>query len=92
MEWQEKFAKSNLDYNLFSIKSHTWMSMLTSLVGFLAVPYCLLRLWTGNITYGTMTLFLQQRTKLSSNFDALVKIIPNMVNSAVAAHRVREIA
>ena len=26
------------------------------------------------------------------NFDSLVKILPNMVNSAVAAHRVREIA
>lgn len=90
--WQEKFAKSNLDYNLFSIKAHTWMSVLTSMVGFLAFAYCLFRLWTGNITYGTMTLFLQQRTKLSTHFDSLVKIIPNMVNSAVAAHRVREIA
>lgn len=90
--WQEKFAKSNLDYNLFSIQANTWMTMLTSMVGFVALAYCLFRLWTGTITYGTMTLFLQQRSKLSSNFDSLVKILPNMVNSSVAAHRVREIA
>ena len=90
--WQEKYAKTNLDYNLFSIQARTWMSALTSFVGFLAFGYCLFRLWTGTITYGTMTLFLQQRTKLSSNFDTLVKIVPNMVNSAVAAHRVREVA
>lgn len=90
--WQQKFADSNLDYNLFSIKANAWMSMLTTMVAFLSFAYCLFRLWTGNITYGTMTLFLQQRSKLSSNFDSLVKIIPNMVNSAVAAHRVREIA
>ena len=91
-EWQEKFADTNLAYNLFSIKSNAWMSGLTSMVSFVAFGYCLFRLWTGSITYGTMTLFLQQRSKLSANFEALVKIIPNMVNSSVAAHRVREIA
>ena len=91
-EWQKKYADSNLDYNLFAIKSNAWMKVLTALVSFVAFAYCLFRLWTGNITYGTMTLFLQQRSKLSANFDSLVKILPNMVNSAVAAHRVKEIA
>ena len=91
-DWQKKFSDINLDYNLFSIKANAWMSGLTSMVAFLAFAYCLFRLWTGSITYGTMTLFLQQRTKLSSNFDSLVKTLPNMVNSAVAAHRVKEIA
>lgn len=91
-DWQEKYADTNLDYNLFTIKSNAFMSTLASLVSFVAFGYCLFRLWTGSITYGTMTLFLQQRSKLSSNFDALVKILPNMVNSSVAAHRVREIA
>ena len=91
-EWQDKFADTNLDYNLFTIKSNVWMSALGSVVSFIAFGYCLFRLWTGSITYGTMTLFLQQRSKLSANFEALVKIIPNMVNSSVAAHRVREIA
>ena len=91
-DWQEKYADTNLGYNLFTIKSNAFMSTLASLVSFAAFGYCLFRLWTGNITYGTMTLFLQQRSKLSSNFNALVKILPNMVNSSVAAHRVREIA
>lgn len=91
-EWQEKFADSNLKYNLFTIKSNAWMSVLSSIATFAAFAYCLFRLWTGSITYGTMTLFLQQRSKLTSNFESLVKVLPNMVNSSVAAHRVREIA
>jgi ABC-type multidrug transport system fused ATPase/permease subunit len=90
--WQKKFADANLEYNAFSIKSNAYMTGLTSMVSFVAFGYCLLRLWTGSISYGTMTLFLQQRSKLSSNFDALVKILPNMVSSGVAAHRVREIS
>lgn len=88
----ENYAKTNLDYNAFAISAGGWMKILTAMVSFVSFGYCLWRLWTGNITYGTMVLFLQQRSKLSSNFDGLVKVIPNMVNSAVAAHRVREIA
>ena len=90
--WHETYAKSNLEYNAFSIKSNTAMSGLSSLVSFVALGYCLLRLWSGAISFGTMTLFLQQRTKLSANFDALAKVLPNMVGSSVAAGRVREIA
>lgn len=90
--WHKKYADTNLDYNLFTIKSNAWMKALTALVSFIAFGYCLYKLWTGSITYGTMTLFLQQRSKLSTHFDGLVKVLPNMVNSAVAAHRVREIA
>ena len=89
---QKKYEETNLDYNLFTIKSNVWMKCLNTLVSFVAFGYCLFLLWNGKITYGTMTLFLQQRNKLSVNFDSLVKILPNMVNSAVAAHRVREIA
>lgn len=90
--WHENYAKTNLDYNAFSISATAWMKLLTSLVSFVSFGYCLWRLWTGSITYGTMILFLQQRSKLTANFDGLVKVLPNMVNSAVAAHRVREIA
>ena len=90
--WQKEYETTNLEYNLFSIKSNVWMKLLGTAVSFVAFGYCLFRLWTGSITYGTMTLFLQQRSKLSTNFDALVKILPEMVNSSVAAHRIRKIA
>jgi len=89
--WQQKFKKTSLDYNLFSIKTNIGVSILSALVSFLAFGYCLARLWTNAITYGTMTLFLQQRSKLSGNFNSLVGIFPNMLNSAVSAHRIREI-
>lgn len=90
--WQKRYEESSLEYNLFTIKSNVWMKFLSTMVSFAAFGYCLYMLWNGKITYGTMTLFLQQRSKLSTNFDSLVKVLPNMVNSSVAAHRVREIA
>ncbi len=89
--WQKTFADTNLAYNLFSIKANVWMRLLSTGVSLLAFGYCVFRLCNGSITYGTMMLFLQQRGKLSTSFEGLVKVVPNMVNSAVAAHRVREI-
>lgn len=55
------------------------------------IGYCLFRLWTHDITYGTMTLFLQQRSNLSSAFNNVISIIPSFLNSSISAHRIREL-
>lgn len=89
--WQEKFKDISLKYNLFTIKTNILMTILGTCVQFLAFGYCLFRLWTRDITYGTMTLFLQQRGNLSSAFNKLVSIIPSFLNSSVSAHRIREL-
>ena len=89
--WLERFKQTNLAYNLFTIKTNIGMSVLSAGVSFLAFGYCLFRLWTGDILYGTMTLFLEQRSKLSNQFSNLVRIIPGMLNSAVSARRIREL-
>lgn len=89
--WQQKFKKISLEYNLFSIKTGIWMSILGSTVQMIAFGYCLYRLWTHDITYGTMTLFMQQRSSLSSAFNNVISIIPSFLNSSVSAHRIREL-
>ena len=89
--WQRRFRDISLKYNLFSIKTNILMSVTGTFVQFLAFGYCLFRLWSNDITYGTMTLFLQQRSKLSAAFSNVVSIIPSFLNSAVSAHRIREL-
>lgn len=91
-DWQKKFKKTSLDYNMFTIKTGIFMSVLGMIVEYAAFGYCLFRLWTHDITYGTMTLFLQQRSNLSSAFNNVVSIIPSFLNSSVSAHRIRELA
>lgn len=89
--WQEKFKDISLRYNMFTIKTNILLSILGNLVQFTAFGYCLFRLWTHDITYGTMTLFLQQRSNLSGAFNNVVSIIPSFLNSSVSAHRIREL-
>lgn len=89
--WQQKFKDISLKYNLFTIKTNIFMSIMGMLVQFVSFGYCLFRLWTHDITYGTMTLFLQQRSSLSSAFSNVLSIIPSFLNSSVSAHRIREL-
>lgn len=89
--WQEKFKDISLKYNMFTIKTNILLSIMGNIVQFVAFGYCLFRLWTHDITYGTMTLFLQQRSNLSGAFNNVVSIIPSFLNSSVSAHRIREL-
>jgi ABC-type multidrug transport system fused ATPase/permease subunit len=89
--WQKKYKQFQLDYNRFSILRNIFLSLLSAAIGFLAFAYCLYLLWTHAITYGTMTLFLSQRSSLSSSFSTLINILPGMINSTVSAQRIREL-
>lgn len=88
---QEAFKKANLDYNRFSIQTEAAISLLGSAVQMAAFGYCLYLLWSGQIVYGTMTLFLSQSAKLSTTFRSLVGVVPAFLTSAVSARRIREL-
>ncbi len=90
-KWQGKLKQHNLEYNLFAIKTNAMTKLLSAAVSFAAFGYCLFRLWSNAISFGTMTLFLQQRNALSSQFNALMGTLPGMLYSSVAAHRIREL-
>ena len=89
--WQQKFKKISLDYNMFTIKTGIFMSILGMIVQYTAFGYCLYLLWNHLITYGTMTLFLEQRSRLAGAFRSVVGIIPSFLTSSVSAHRIREL-
>ena len=89
--WQQKFKEISLKYNMFQIKTNIFLSLLGTTIQLIAFCYCLFLLWRHSITYGTMTLFLQQRSALSSAFHSLVGIIPAFLQSSVSAHRIREL-
>ncbi len=90
-DWQKKIKSITLDYNLFTIKTNVFMSLLGMVVQYAAFGYSLFLLWSHQITYGTMTLFLQQRSRLSNAFNNVIGIVPSFLSSSVSAHRIREL-
>ena len=89
--WQGIYRNTVLEYNRFSIRTNIWLTIMGSLVQYGALAYCLWRLWRGDILFGTMTLFLQQRSNLSSAFSSLISLVPTALSGSVAAERVREL-
>lgn len=89
--WQRECRDATLSYNDFSIRTNLWLTVMGTAVQYLAMAYCLWRLWRGEILFGTMVLFLQQRSQLSSAFSSLIGQIPVVLSGSVAAERIREL-
>lgn len=89
--WQNDYRDVALEYNNFSIKTNLLLTVMGTAVQYLAMAYCLWRLWSGEILFGTMVLFLQQRAQLSSAFSSLVSQVPVVLSGSVAAERIREL-
>ena len=90
-DWQEKMKTIALEYNMFTILTNIVITIIGTIVQYAAFGYCLFRMWTGQITYGTMTMFLQQRSSLNTAFNDVVSIIPSFLNSSISAHRIRDL-
>lgn len=90
-DWQKKYRKVSLEHNSFIIRTNIWLTVMTTSVQYIALGYCLWRLWKGDILLGTMVFFLQQRSALASSFSSLISLIPSALSGSVAAERLREI-
>ena len=88
---QEDYRSITMAWNMFRIKTNVFMALISMAVEFLAYGYALFLMWGGQITYGTMMLFLQQRSSLSGAFSSVVGVLPSFVSGSVSAHRVREL-
>ena len=78
-------------HNAFSIATSSVMGLIGKIISWVIFGWSVYRLWQGDITFGTMTLFLQLSGTLSGAFNALVGVIPAMVSAGTSARRVMDI-
>ncbi len=91
-ELMDGYRTLALESNRFKIFADVCISLVSLAVSFAAFGYALYLLWTDAITYGTMVLFLQQRSSLTSAFQEVAGVLPKFVSSSVSAHRIRELS
>ncbi|WP_455537617.1 ABC transporter ATP-binding protein [Terrisporobacter sp.] len=84
---QNKYKDVYMDYNKFSIYTSSFMSLVGMGVSYSCFGWGVYRLWSGAITYGTMTLFLQLSGSLTSTFSALVGLVPSAISATTSAGR-----
>lgn len=87
IDMQDKYKDVYMDYNKFSIYTSSFISLVGMLVSYSCFGWGVYRLWSGAITYGTMTLFLQLSGSLTSTFSALVGLVPSAISATTSAGR-----
>lgn len=90
-ELQNEYVKMRLNYQ----KVYIVISMLLTLVG-LGVTYFsygwgIYRVWSGAITYGTMTMFLSLSGTLSGTLNSLLSLIPSGISITTSASRLMDL-
>ena len=88
---QQRYKDTSLEYNRFTIRKSTIMSLTGTVVALLCFVWSIYRLQQGHITFGIMTLFLQLSGSVSSAFSALAALIPGAITTATAAGRIMTI-
>ena len=90
-ELQELYRTVRLDHDLFAVKTHLLLSGMGFVVSGVCFGWGVYRLWSGYISFGTMVLFIQTASMLSSAFSSLVSLVPAAISAAVSARRIMTI-
>lgn len=90
-ELQEVYRTVRLEHDLFAVKTNLLLSGMGFVVSGVCFGWGVYRLWSGYISFGTMVLFIQTVSLLSSSFSSLVSLVPTAIAASVAARRIMTI-
>ena len=85
---QGRYRAEYLDYNRFSVRTSAFLSLMGTAVSAGCFGWGVYRLWSGAITYGSLTMFLQLASALSSSFSALISMVSSAISITTSAGRV----
>ena len=85
---QGRYRAEYLDYNRFSVRTSAFLSLMGTAVSAGCFGWGVYRLWSGAITYGSLTMFLQLASALSSSFSALISLVSSAISISTSAGRV----
>ena len=89
---QKRYTGEYLDYNRFSVRTSACLSLMGAVVSAACFGWGVYRLWSGHITYGSLTMFLQLSSTLRSAFSSLVSLVSSAISISTSAGRVMAIA
>ena len=94
----EKFhriQKETVNIAMLQNKFQSWMTVFTSLVGqvigYACYGFAIFRLWQGDISYGTMTMFVGMAGSLRGSFSGIINLFPSLIRAGISAERIMEV-
>lgn len=88
---QKVYKDAYLDYNLFSVYTSAFMSVVSMAVSAGCFGWGVYRLWSGAISYGSLTMFLQLASTLGGAFSSLIGLVPSAISVSTSAGRIMSV-
>ena len=90
-EYQKEYLQLQKKYQKLGILSSVFLSFIGLLVSYSCYGLGIYRVWSGTISYGTMTLFLSLSGTLTGTLNTLVGMVPSAINITTSSGRLMDI-
>ena len=88
---QQEYIGMRLEFQRMSILTSILMSLVGFIVSYSCYGWGIYRVWSGVISYGTMTMFLSLSGTLTSSVNSLTSLIPSAISLTISAGRLMDI-
>ena len=90
-EVQDQSLEYAMAQNTFQSKMTVLTGLIGQLIGYACYGFAVFRLWQGQITYGTMTLFVSMASSLRGSFSGVLNLLPTAMRAGISAGRIMEV-
>lgn len=88
---QIDYINMRLDFQKMSMLTSVLMAIIGFIVSYSCYGWGIYRVWSGVISYGTMTMFLSLSGTLTSSVNSLVGLVPTAISLTISAGRLMDI-
>ncbi len=90
-QYQSEYKQMRTGYLRLSMLTSVIMSLVGILVSYSCYALGIYRVWSGAISYGTMTLFLSLANSLTGTLNCLISLVPTAISITTSAGRLMDI-
>ncbi len=90
-ELQKDYLEMRLEFQRLSMVTSVIMSVTGLAVSYSCYGFGIYRVWSGAISYGTMTMFLSLSGTLTGTLNQLISLVPAAVSLTTSARRLMDI-
>lgn len=88
---QKDYIKMKLDFQKMSVGTSLILTLVGMLVSYASYGWGIYRVWSGVISYGTMTMFLSLSSTLTGSLHNLTSLVPSAIGLTTSAGRLMDI-
>lgn len=90
-ELQSEYLSMRLTFQKLSMATSIILSLVGLFVSYSCYAFGIYRVWSGAISYGTMTMFLSLSGSLTGTLNQLVSLVPTAISMTTSAGRLMDI-